>query len=423
MKTVSFYTLGCRLNFSETGTISSQFKENGYTILPFEEQADVVFLNTCTVTDQADSTCLQLIKQARKNSPSGKIIVAGCYAQMESEKLKQIKDVDLILGTEEKFKALEYLKEQDTLESYIDLHNEFYQSATSLESSKTRAFLKIQDGCNYICSFCIIPFARGRSRVGKIQTLTEEAKKIINLGFQEIVLTGVNIGEFEKTGGERLEDLIESLSNLGLKRLRLSSVEPNTITNSLLQSLQQSDIYQNHFHIPLQSGSNTILKSMRRKYTSEQYLETLHRIKEYFPSAAIGADVICGFPGESEEDFLLTYNLIKNSPLTHLHVFPYAQRQKTTASKLPSQLSSSLKKERVRALIQLGEEKKEQYAKSLIGKVVEVLFEKKKNNLSQGYTPEFLKCFISENISENSIAKVVLTDYHNKELFGKIYEQ
>lgn len=423
MKRVSFYTLGCRLNFSETGTISAQFKDNGYSILPFEEEADVVFLNTCTVTDQADSTCLQLIKQARKNSPSAKIIVAGCYAQMESEKLKMIKDVDLILGSEEKFKVLDYLKEQESLESYIDLHNEFYQSATSLESSRTRAFLKIQDGCNYICSFCIIPFARGRSRVGKIHLLVEEAKKILNLGFQEIVLTGVNIGEFEKTGGERLENLVESLSLLPLKRLRLSSVEANTITPSLLKSLKDSGIYQNHFHIPLQSGSNTILKAMRRKYTAEQYLEILALIKEYFPTAAIGADIICGFPGESKEDFESTYNLIKNSPLTHLHVFPYAQRQKTTAAKIPSQLSAALKKERVRSLIQLGEEKKENYAKSLVGSIVEVLFEKKKNNLSQGYTPEFLKCFVSENIPENSIAKVVLTDYHNKELFGKIYEK
>ncbi len=420
MKTVSFHTLGCRLNFSETGTIAEGFKQRGYKIVSFEEKADIVFLNTCTVTDQADSTCLNLIKQAKKHSPEGKIIVAGCYAQMEAEKLKKIKEVDLILGTEEKFKVFNYLEEESSLESYIDLHNEFFQASTSLEVSRTRAFLKIQDGCNYICSFCIIPHARGRSRVGKIKDLVEEAKKILQSGFKEIVLTGVNIGEFERTGGESLEQLIEELSLLsGLKRLRLSSVEPNTITPRLLQALKDSKIYQDHFHLPLQSGSDKILKTMRRKYLSAQYLETLNLVKDYFPQAAIGADVICGFPGESDEDFELTKKLIEQSPITHLHVFPYAKRQKTTAALLTDQLQTEVKKSRVRELIQLGEKKQEQFAQNLIGTVAEVLLEKKKDHYSQGYISQFLRCYLEEDLPENTIVRVQLTGY-DKVFTGKI---
>ena len=421
-KTVSFHTLGCRLNLSETGQIADQFIQKGYKIVPFGEQSDVTYLNTCTVTDGADSSCRNLIRKAHKKSPEGKIIVAGCYAQMESEKLSQMQGIDLILGTNEKYKALDYLEQEEKEQVYIDNTTEFWGAQTTTSDSHTRAFLKIQDGCNYICSFCIIPHARGRSRTISIEEAVKKTQSLVNDGFKEVVLTGVNIGEFESTSGQRLIDLIKEISAVkGLERLRLSSVEPNTIDEELLISLKKSGIYQDHFHIPLQSGSPDILKSMRRKYTIDYYVKTIELVKSYFPDASIGADIIAGYPGESELDFEQTYKVLKELPITHFHVFPYSKRQKTTASRMDNHIPNIVKKERVKTLISLGEDKLLEFTKQNVGKEHFVLFEREKEGHFEGYTSNYLKFKLrSDQDLANKIVKVKATMVDGKFLTGEL---
>ncbi len=415
-KTVSFHTLGCRLNFSETGSIAKKFEDNGYKIVPFESSSDVVYLNTCTVTDGADSSCRNLIRKAKKSNPNSKIIVTGCYAQMEAEKLQSMPEVDLILGNTEKYKVFDYLNLKKH-EAKIDLTNEFWGAySTPSDFKHTRGFLKIQDGCNYICSFCIIPFARGRSRTISIQEARSNAKAMINEGYKEIVLTGVNIGEYEKSGN-RLEDLVSEIVQIdGLKRLRLSSVEPNTITKTLLETLKESGKYQNHFHIPLQSASDRILKSMRRKYSINEYREKLQLIESYFPHAAIGADIITGYPQESIDEFEETYNFLELSPITHFHVFPYSKRKGTSASKLEGHISTQLKKERVKILNSLGDKKIENYSKQFQGLASEVLFEQKKKGYWEGYTPEFLRVKVTsdQDLKNKIINTKIISSYSDK---------
>lgn len=392
-KSVAFHTMGCRLNFSESGSIAEGFTKRGYNIVDFGQAADVVFINTCTVTDSADSGARNWIRRAVQSSPEGKIIVAGCYAQMESEQVKEIEGVDLILGTSEKFRVFDYLDDDDSVKIRIDHDKNFWGAATSLESGQTRAFLKIQDGCNYICSFCIIPFARGRSRTLSINEVVAQAKELVLKGFQEIVLTGVNIGEYEAKSGEKLTTLVDSLQKIsGLKRLRLSSVEPNTITEELLKVLKAGGIYQEHFHLPLQSASDEILTKMRRKYLRTDYQNVLELIDKYYPQATIGADVIVGFPGETAEQFQATYDFISHSKLTHLHVFPYSKRKGTIAAKMSDHVAYHVKKERVKSLIALGEQKLNALAESMIGKSYSILWENiNKDNYLLGHTSNFIK--------------------------------
>ncbi len=408
---VSFHTLGCRLNFSETGSIAKGFEDRGYKIVPFEEPADVVFLNTCTVTDGADSSCRNMIRKAQKNSPEAKVVVAGCYAQMEAEKIQKMQGVDLILGNSEKYKVFEYLDENESNNSKIDLTNDFWGAySTPSDQHHTRAFLKIQDGCNYVCSFCIIPFARGRSRTITVKEAKNNALELVKQGYKEIVLTGVNIGEYEAKSGEKLTDLIKEVASIeGLERLRMSSVEPNTITKELLETLKETGIYQNHFHIPMQSFHPRILKSMRRKYTAEEYRDILWMVKDYFPKAGIGADIITGYPGETEEEFQVTYNALENLlPTTHFHVFPFSSRKGTTASRLPDQITHHEKKRRVKLLNELGDKKLNLFAQESLNQPTNVLFETQQNGIWQGYTSEFLKYKIhsKENL-KNSIISVV----------------
>lgn len=420
-KKVSFHTLGCRLNMSETGQIAQTFVEKGYKVVPFGEESDVTFLNTCTVTDGADSTCRNLIRKAQKHSPEGKVVVAGCYAQMEADKIKKMKGVDLILGTNEKYKVFDYLQEEEEVQVRIDKTNEFWGATTTKADSHTRAFLKIQDGCNYVCSYCIIPFARGRSRTISIDKAVEEATKLVSQGFKEIVLTGVNIGEYESTSGERLEDLVRGVVQVeGLERLRMSSVEPNTITRELLQVLKDSGKYQDHFHIPLQSGCDEILSSMRRKYDVAFYRNVVSMVKEFFPDCSIGADVIVGYPGETEDQFMETYRLLKELPITHFHVFPYSKRKNTTAAKLEDQIQAGVKKERVKTLINLGEEKKLAFAQDLVGKTNNVLFEREKDGYFEGYTSHYIRVAMkSEQDMQNKILPVSLQSLSGGKLIAQ----
>lgn len=418
-KKVAFHTLGCRLNFSESGSIAQGFVDRGYEVVEFGNPADVVFLNTCTVTDGADSTCRNLIRKAQASSPEAKIVVAGCYAQMEADKIKAMQGVDLILGTSEKYKVFDYLDSEKDQEVHIDKSAEFWGASTTLADSHTRAFLKIQDGCNYVCSFCIIPFARGRSRTITVSDALKEAKELASKGFKEIILTGVNIGEYEAISGERLTDLVKMIGDLPeIERLRLGSVEPNTMTRELLETLKATGKYQDHFHIPLQSGSDQILSSMRRKYTSAQYKDILAMVRSYFPEAAFGADVIVGYPGETEEQFLETFNFLRTQPITHFHVFPFSKRKGTTAAKLENQIQSPVKKDRVRTLIMLGEAKLDDFSASMVGKESDVLFETSVDGFWEGYTSNYLRVRMksSEDL-KNEIRRVKLDSY----IAGKLH--
>jgi threonylcarbamoyladenosine tRNA methylthiotransferase MtaB len=421
-KRVSFHTLGCRLNFSETGSIAQGFADRGYEVVEFGNEADVVFLNTCTVTDGADSTCRNLIRKAQGSSPEAKIVVAGCYAQMEAEKIKKMQGVDLILGTSEKYKVFEYLDSEEDLAVHIDKSSDFYGAATTTVDSHTRAFLKIQDGCNYVCSFCIIPFARGRSRAISVSDALLEAKRLANNGFKEIILTGVNIGEYEATSGEKLVDLVKSIVDIKeIKRLRLGSVEPNTMTEELVRTLKDSGKYQDHFHIPLQSASNDILKSMRRKYDISQYKEMQAMVQSYFPHAAFGADVIVGYPGESEEQFLETFNFLRHSPITHFHIFPYSKRKGTTAAKLDDQIQVGVKKDRVKTLMMLGDAKLDEFSQNAVGQTSEVLFESLQDGYWEGYTSHYLRVRVKSDLDlKNEIKNIKLSSFIAGKLYGEL---
>lgn len=422
-KRVALHTLGCRLNFSETGSIAAGFEQRGYQVVPFGEAAEVTFINTCTVTDSADSTCRNLIRKAHRTSPEGKIVVAGCYAQMDAPRISQMQGVDLVLGTSEKYKVFEYLGEEETDRVHIDKTAHFYGAATSAAEGHTRAFLKIQDGCNYVCSFCIIPQARGRSRAISIEAALDEAKRVLDQGFKEIVLTGVNIGEYEHSSGERLPDLVAKLAELdGLERLRLSSVEPNTLSDELLDVFSSTPKFMDHFHIPLQSGNDEILKNMRRKYDVNFYRKTIERVMKRFPNAGIGADVIVGFPGESEEQFMDTYKLLKELPLTHFHVFPFSMRKNTLAARMEDHIQHHVKKERARSLIALGEAKLRMFAEDQVGSVSDVLYERQnKNGAWEGYTTNYVRVHTMSPLDlKNKIIKTQLTAPFGEAVNGEL---
>lgn len=424
-KRVALHTLGCRLNSSETGSIAQGFKDRGYDIVEFGQPADVVFINTCTVTDAADSTCRNLIRKAHGSSPEGKIVVAGCYAQMEPEKIAGMQGVDLVLGNSEKYKVFEYLDEEKENQIHVDKSWQFYGAATTTADSHTRAFLKIQDGCNYVCSFCIIPFARGRSRAISVEDAVIEAKKLVSQGFKEIVLTGVNIGEYEQASGEKLHDLVaQVLAVEGLERFRLSSVEPNTITDELIEVLKSSPKVLDHFHIPLQSGDDEILKGMRRKYTTADYKRIVGKLMAAFPNAGFGADIIVGFPGETQEQFENTFNLVKELPITHFHVFPYSKRKNTTAAKMENHIHSAVKKERVKTMMMFGDAKLNLFSEDQIGKRTKVLFERK-NKLGnfEGYSSNFVRVQVVSTVELSNVEReVLITGMVDGKLTGELIQ-
>lgn len=422
-KTVSFYTHGCRLNFSESGSIAQGFVDRGYRVVEFGKSADVTFINTCTVTDGADSSCRNTIRKAHKSSPEGKIVVAGCYAQMNPDEIAGMQGVDLILGTSEKYKVFDYLEEVQDQAVRVDKTSEFWGAATTLADSHTRAFLKIQDGCNYICSFCIIPQARGRSRTITIEQALSEAKNLVSHGYKEIVLTGVNIGEYARSSGEKLEDMVQALiATEGVERLRLGSVEPNTITTSLLETLKASAKSMDHFHVPMQSGSNEILQSMRRKYLKEDYSDIISQIIDYFPEAGIGADIIVGYPGETRQQFEETKALLSELPITHFHVFPYSKRQNTLATKMENHVHHEEKKSRVKELMALGEQKLRDFARTQIGKTNQVLFERRdEEGFFHGHTTNFIKVKVPSDLDlKNQIRATKLVALAGDTLVGEL---
>ena len=422
-KRAALHTLGCRLNSAEAAQLTQGFAQRGYEIVPFGEPADVVVVNTCTVTDQADSTCRNLIRKAKKSTPEGRVVVVGCYAQMEPEAISKIEGVDLILGTNEKYKIFHYLDTEKELAIHVDLSKSFFGAATTPEDNHTRAFLKIQDGCNYICSFCIIPQARGRSRTISTHDALKNAKELVSNGFKEIVLTGVNIGQYTNTSGESFEDLVKRLLEIkGLERLRLSSVEPNTVTRELLEILASSPKAMDHFHLPLQSGSDEILKFMRRKYTVDEYKEKIAMVKEFFPYAGIGADIITGFPGETDAHFEETMNLLRELPITHFHPFPYSSRKNTLAAKMDCHVHPNFKKLRMQSLLSLGNAKLNCFSEDQVDTFNDVLFERKnKDGYWEGYTTNYVKVKVASNIDlQNTIREVHLNHFDGENLFGRL---
>jgi threonylcarbamoyladenosine tRNA methylthiotransferase MtaB len=402
LKTVAFYTLGCKLNFSETSTIARSFLEVGFSKVSFEDYADIYVINTCSVTENADKRFKQIVKKVNKINSNSYIIAIGCYAQLKPNELANVLGVNLVLGANEKFNIIDYLDELNIGTSKVyscdiqDVNN--YISSYSIDD-RTRAFLKVQDGCDYKCTYCTIPLARGVSRSDSMESVVRNAKKISKSGVNEIVLTGVNIGDYGKGefGNKKHEntflDLIQQLDMIkSIDRIRISSIEPNLLKDEIISFVSKSNLFVPHFHIPLQSGSNEILKLMRRRYQKELYVNRIKLIKKMMPDSCIGVDVIVGFPGETDDCFMDTFNFLNNLDISYLHVFSYSERTNTEAVKLPNPVSADIKSERSKILRSLSNKKKRSFYESQIGKIKKVLFESEnKKGYIYGFTDNYVK--------------------------------
>jgi threonylcarbamoyladenosine tRNA methylthiotransferase MtaB len=381
-KKVALHTLGCKLNFSETSTIGDQFLGKGYDIVSFKEKADIYVLNTCTVTEHADRECRQLVRRALKQNPEAYIIVTGCYAQLSPDEISRIEGVDAVLGTNEKLKLFSLLnnfEKKDLACIYVSPVNqtdEFGASHSTDADNRTRAFFKIQDGCDYKCSFCTIPLARGKSRSMEPDKVIEEFKHLVDHGYKEIILTGVNVGDYGKSFGVSLYDLLCRMVDVqGSFRIRISSIEPNLLSDDILMLTSENDKMCKHFHIPLQSGSPEILRLMQRRYNAEYYSELIHKIKTKNQDFGIGVDVITGFPGESENEFTTTYNFLKDLPVSYLHVFTYSERPNTKAISMGGSVDILERKRRTNMLRQLSDRKRNLFYESMVDRELNVLFE------------------------------------------------
>ncbi len=425
-RSVAFYTLGCKLNFSETSSIGRLFEDAGYAVHKFEEGADVYVINTCSVTDFADRKCRKTVRRALRISPHAVVVVIGCYAQLKPKEIAEIPGVDLVLGAKEKFRVLEFVDELSKSPGKGLVHagdvkeaNEFINAFSF--GDRTRSFLKVQDGCNYKCSFCTIPQARGASRSDTIENVVANAQKIAAGGIREIVLTGVNLGDFGN-GTEVIEglkpkkealfiDLIKALDEVeGIQRYRISSIEPNLVNNEVIDFVADSKRFLPHFHIPLQSGNNKQLKAMRRRYKRELYADRVAYIKERMPHACIGVDVIVGFPGETEEDFIETYKFINGLDVSYLHVFTYSERANTLAADMDGVVSVEERRRRNEMLSILSEKKRRHFYEQSLGEQRQVLFEKHTNAaLMSGYTDNYIKVELPfEESLLNTVSKVEL---------------
>lgn len=400
MKKVAFYTLGCKLNFSETSTISRLFEAKGYKKVEFTDSPDIFIINTCSVTDNADKKCKKIVREAKKISKDSYVAIIGCYAQLKPQEIATIQGVDAVLGASEKFRLIELLdgfKKEDkpkVIASEINTVNEF-QSSYSI-NDRTRTFLKVQDGCDYTCSFCTIPLARGKSRSEYISKIKTQAEEIASKGTKEIVLTGVNIGDFGIHNGDRQEKFIDLIRELdlvdGIDRYRISSIEPNLLTNDIIDFVAQSPKFVPHFHIPLQSGNDKTLAMMRRRYKTDTYKDRVKNIKALMPNACIGVDVITGFPGETDEDFKVTYDFINSLDVSYLHVFTYSERDNTHALGLTPKIPVSERNRRTTMLRILSEKKRRSFYESQIGLEEEILFESDVvDNHMFGYSRNYVK--------------------------------
>lgn len=424
MKKVAFYTLGCKLNYSETSTISRKFEENGYQKVDFIDQPDVFIINTCSVTENADKKCRKVVREARAISPNAYVAIIGCYAQLKPKEISEIPGVDAVLGASEKFRLVELLdgfvrpEKPAVFATDIESVSSFNTSYSLYD--RTRTFLKVQDGCDYSCTFCTIPLARGSSRSDSIANIVSHARDIAKTGVKEIVLTGVNTGDFGLQDGVRKERFIELIKALdeidGIDRLRISSIEPNLLTNEIIDFVSQSKRFVPHFHIPLQSGSNAILKLMRRRYQRELYVERVAKIKSVMPHACIGVDVIVGFPGETQEYFLETYQFLNELDISYLHVFTYSERENTIASQLPGVVPMRDRNERSRMLHILSDKKRRSFYEANLGKSFNVLFENDiEDGLMHGFTENYIRVAAKyDPVLINELKKVNLTSINQK---------
>ncbi|WP_026934612.1 tRNA (N(6)-L-threonylcarbamoyladenosine(37)-C(2))-methylthiotransferase MtaB [Christiangramia echinicola] len=403
VKKVAFYTLGCKLNFSETSTIARSFENEGFERVEFSEVADIYVINTCSVTENADKRFKTIVKQAQKANEDAFLIAVGCYAQLKPEELAAVDGVDLVLGATEKFKITDYLNDL-TKNDHGEVHSceineaDFYVGSYSI-GDRTRAFLKVQDGCDYKCTYCTIPLARGISRSDKLENVLNNAAEISEQGIKEIVLTGVNIGDYGKGefGNKKHEhtflDLVKALDEVnGIERLRISSIEPNLLKNETIDFVSKSKTFVPHFHIPLQSGSDEILKLMRRRYMSDLYVDRVNKIREVMPNACIGVDVIVGFPGETEEHFLETYNFLNELDISYLHVFTYSERDNTPAAEMNGVVPLKIRKKRSKMLRGLSAKKRRAFYESQLDNECTVLFEgENKEGYIHGFTENYVK--------------------------------
>ncbi|MBS1516555.1 MAG: tRNA (N(6)-L-threonylcarbamoyladenosine(37)-C(2))-methylthiotransferase MtaB [Bacteroidetes bacterium] len=415
MKSVSLHTLGCKLNYSETSTIGKSFSEKGFTLREYGEPADIFVLNTCSVTENADRECRQIVRSVLRKNPDTYVIVTGCYAQLQPDEIAGIDGVDLVLGINEKLHLMDYIdnfEKRDLSCIYRESHEkatDFFEAYSADTDSRTRAFLKIQDGCNYKCSFCTIPLARGTSRSLSPEKILVNAQKIIDAGYREIVLTGVNTGDYSFEN-YRLIDILKLTDGLDIDRIRLSSIEPNLITDEIISFAKDSEKFCSHFHIPLQSGDNEILRSMRRRYNREQYRDTILKLKENIKDICIGADVIVGYPGETDGNFQNTLEFINDLPLNYLHVFSYSERRNTDAVNLPGKVSIRDRKLRSGILRRLSDSKRFEFYSGYIGKRLSVLPESCKDGFTEGLTSNYIRVkFSGESLTENRLVNVKLT--------------
>ncbi len=419
---VAFHTLGCKLNFSETSTIARNFIEKGYQKVAFDEIADIYIINTCSVTDNADKRFKTFVKAAHKANPDAFVIAIGCYAQLKPEELAQIDNVDLVLGAQEKFKITDYINSLQKKE-IADIHSceinevDTYDSAFSY-GDRTRAFLKIQDGCDYKCTYCTIPMARGISRSDTLENVLKNAAEISKKGIKEIVLTGVNIGDYgkgelgDKNHEHTFYDLVKALDTVeGIQRIRISSIEPNLLKNKTIEFVAQSNSFVPHFHIPLQSGSDELLQNMKRRYKSELYTSRVAHIRQHIPDACIGVDVIIGFPGETDELFLETYNYINQLDISYLHVFTYSERPNTEAVTMKDVVPKNIRSKRSKMLRGLSVKKRRAFYESQLGKGKTVLFESEnKNGFMFGFTENYVKVKTAyQKDLVNTLQQVILT--------------
>jgi len=420
-QTVALHTLGCKLNFSETSTVGNEFLRNGFSIVDFKEKADVYVLNTCTVTQRAEKDCRQFVRKALRQNPEAYIIVTGCYAQLRPEEIANIKGVDVILGSNEKFKLfslIDNFRKRNLACIFVspaDKLNDFGPANSTDADARTRAYFKIQDGCDYKCSFCTIPLARGLSRSMNPDDVIIQFKNLVDAGYKEIILTGVNVGDYGKSFSTNLFKLLLKLVDVeGDFRIRISSIEPNLLSDEIIELTASHEKMCRHFHIPLQSGSPEVLKQMKRRYKVENYSELIFKCIERIPEIGVGVDVIVGFPGETEENFLETYNFLNELPVSYLHVFTYSERPDTKAIELPGTVEVYERRKRNNMLRILSEKKRYNFYKYMIGKDLDVLFENENiHGKMKGFSSNYIR--VCQDYNPNLINRIVTVSVENIE--------
>lgn len=433
MKNVAFHTLGCKVNQYETEAMQELFENKGYKIVDFQAHADIYIINTCTVTNIAAKKSRQMISKAHKKNPRGLIAVVGCYSQMSADKVRSLPGVDIVIGTDHKNKILEYIEQyeyENKKQNYVFEYNKktnFESLQISKIKDKTRAYIKIQDGCNQFCSYCIIPYARGRVRSRPMKEVIEEVKRIVENGYQEIILTGIHVTSYgDDLRQGTLTGLIEELNKIsGLERIRLSSMEPTYITQDFISRMKHVPKLCKHFHLSLQSGCNKVLKEMNRRYTTEQYFNSVQLLRDLYKDAAITTDIIVGYPGETKEDFQITYEYVKKVLFSEIHVFKYSPREGTKAANRKDQISPSVKDARCNALLKLGKDLQNEFLFQQLGKVEKVLIEKynEENKGYEGYTSNYCKVMIpslKEIKLEGKIVKTKLLTLEAAHIVGRI---